>query len=88
MQTIEDLIVEELKENYEGITKELIKKVYEGISGNSDLLVPYLGDELRFFMMDNYGGKTLQERLIRLGLTSVDWDEVAERVLNLFEEVI
>ena len=88
MQTIEDLIVEELKENYEGITKELIKKVYESISGNSDLLVPYFGDELRFFMMDNYGGKTLQERLIRLGLTSIDWEEVAERVLNLFEEVI
>jgi DNA-binding ferritin-like protein (Dps family) len=88
MDTIENLIVEELKENYESVVKELIKKIYERISGNSDLLVPYLGDELRFFMMDNYSGKTLQERLIRLGLTSVDWEEVAEGILNLFEEVI
>ena len=88
MQTIEDLIVEEFKENYESVAKELIKKVYESISGNTDLLLTYLGDVLRFFMMDNYGGRTLQERLIRIGLAYVDWDEIAERVLDTFEEVI
>jgi len=88
METIEDFIVEELKENYENVVKDLIKKVYDTVSGSRELLLTYLGDELRFFMMDNYGGRTLQERLVRIGLAYVDWDEIAERVLDTFEEVI
>jgi DNA-binding ferritin-like protein (Dps family) len=88
MQTLEDAIVKELKENYEGVVKELIKKMYEAVSGDRDLILTYLGDELMFFMMDNYSGKSLQERLIRRGLAYVDWDEITEQVLDLFEEVI
>ena len=85
METIEDIIVRELKTNYEGIVKDLIKKVTEAVSGHDDLLMAYIGDELRFFMMDNYTGENLENRLIRIGLAYIDWDEIAEKV---FEEVI
>jgi hypothetical protein len=88
MNTIEDVIVKELMQNYEGAVKELIKKVYEAVSGNKDLILTYLGDELMFFLMDNYTGKSLQDRLIRLGLAYVDWDEVTEQILDIYEEVI
>jgi len=88
MDTIEDVVIDYLKNNYEDKVKELFKKVYEVVSGNNDLIPAYLGEVLRFFLMDEFAGKNIQNRLIRLGLASVDWEEVAEEILNLFEEVI
>jgi DNA-binding ferritin-like protein (Dps family) len=88
MDTIEDVVIDYLKNNYEDKVKELFKKVYEVVSGNKDLIPAYLGEVLRFFLMDEFAGKNIQNRLIRLGLASVDWEEVAEEILNLFEEAI
>jgi DNA-binding ferritin-like protein (Dps family) len=88
MKTIEDYIVKELQENYENAVKELIKKVYHTVSGNRELLFTHLGNELHFFMADNYDGYSLQERLVRIGLAYVDWDEIAEQILDFYKEVI
>jgi len=88
MNTIEDVIVKELMQNYEGVVKELIKKMYEAVSGDRGLILTYLGDELMFFMMDNYAGKGLQDRLIRRGLAYVDWDEITEQILDIYEKEV
>jgi len=89
MDTIEDVVIWYLENNYEEKVKELLKKVYETVSGNVDLIPTYLGDELRFFFMDEFAGKSIQDRLIRLGLANVDWDTVGDEIWNVYgEEVV
>jgi len=86
MDTIEDVVIGYLENNYEEKVKELLKKVYETVSGNVDLIPTYLGDELRFFLMDLFSGKSIQDRLIRLGLANVDWDTVGDEIWNVYGE--
>jgi len=89
MDAIEDVVIGYLENNYEDKVKELLKKVYEVVSGNVDLIPTYLGDELRFFLMDEFAGKNIQNRLIRLGLAYVDWDTVGDEIWNVYgEEVV
>jgi hypothetical protein len=89
MDTIEDVVIGYLENNYEDRVKALVRKVFEVVSGNVDLIPAYLGDELRFFLMDEFAGKSIQDRLIRLGLANVDWDSVGDEIWNVYgEEVI
>jgi len=89
METIENAIKKELEKKYEKEVKELIKKVYNEVNGDEDLIPANLGSELEQFLKAKHNGKDVDDWLIRLGLSYVDWDLVGEDLYYRFEgEVI
>jgi len=89
METIEGAVKRELEKKYEKEVKELIKKVYNEVGGNEDLIPSNLGSELEELLKAKHNGKSVDDWLIRIGLTYVDWDLVGEDLYYEFEgEVI
>jgi|GEM_PF-6684171 len=82
MVTIEQAVIEYLISNHENEVKHLVEKIYNMVNGKLELLYSYLGDGLRFLLMDEFSGENVQDKLMRLGLANVDWVEVAEEIYN------
>jgi len=89
METIENAIKRELEKKYEKEVKELIKKVYQEVNGNENLIPSNLGLELEQLLKSKHSGNDVNEWLIRIGLSYVDWDLVGEDLYYKYEgEVI
>lgn len=89
METIEYAIRKELEKKYEKEVKELIKKVYREVGGNENLIPSNLGAELEKLLKSKHNKDDVNEWLIRIGLSYVDWDIVGEDIYYRFEgEVI
>ena len=89
METIENAVKRELERKYEKEVKELIKKVYQEVNGNENLIPSNLGLELEKLLKSKQSGDDVNEWLIRIGLSYVDWDLVGEDLYYKYEgEVI
>jgi len=89
METIENAVKRELERKYEKEVKELIKKVYQEVNGNENLIPSNLGLELEKLLKSKHSGDDVNEWLIRIGLSYVDWDLVGEDLYYKYEgEVI
>jgi len=89
METIEYAIKKELEKKYEKEVKELIKKVYREVNGDERLIPANLGDELERLLKSKHNGDDVDDWLIRIGLSYVDWELVGEDIYYRFEgEVI
>jgi len=89
METIENAVKRELEKKYEKEVKELIKKVYQEVNGNENLIPSNLGLELEKLLKSKHSGNDVNDWLIRIGLSYVDWDLVGEDLYYKYEgEVI
>ena len=89
METIEYAIKRELEKKYEQEVKELIKKVYQEVNGDERLIPANLGDELERLLKSKHNGASVDDWLIRIGLSYVDWELVGEDIYYRYEgEVI